>query len=71
MGELRTIVNMFFLITGLPELCLFSANYALFFGELCAKNPELCANHANCTILHNIFKQKFSMFQFVKLANQV
>ena len=28
----------------------FSANYALFFGELCAQNPELCANYANCAI---------------------
>ena len=53
----------FFLTTGLPELCVFLANYALFFGELCAKNPELCANYVNCTIL-------FSMFQFIKLANQ-
>ena len=60
----------FFLITGLPELCV-SANYALFFGKLCAK----IANYAQimrivqyCTIL--IFKQKFSLFQFIKLANQ-
>ena len=29
--------------TGLPGLCVFfPANYALFFGELCAQNPELC-----------------------------
>ena len=28
----------------------FPANYALFFGELCARNPELCVNYANCTI---------------------
>ena len=28
----------------------FPANYALFFGELCAQNPELCANYANCAI---------------------
>ena len=49
--------------SGLPELCIFFlANYALFFGELCATNPELCANYANCTILHNIFKDKFLMF---------
>ena len=27
-----------------------SANYALFFGELCAKNPKLSTNYANCTI---------------------
>ena len=24
----------------------FSANYALFFAELCAQNPELCTNYA-------------------------
>ena len=54
----------FFLITGLPELCV-------FFSKLCAKNPKLCANYANCAILHNIFKEKFSlMFQFIKVANQ-
>ena len=47
----------------------FSANYALFFGQLCVKNSKLCANYANCTILHNIFKQKLLMFQFIKLAN--
>ena len=32
-----------------------SANYALFFGELCE--------------LRNIFKRKFLIFQFIKLAN--
>ena len=46
----------------------FPANYALLFGELCTQNPELCENYANCT--DNIFKQKFLMFQFSKLANQ-
>jgi len=31
-----------FVKAGLPELCIFfSANYALFFGELYTKNPEL------------------------------
>ena len=36
--------------SGLPGLCVFSANYALFTGELCAQNPKLCANYANCAI---------------------
>ena len=31
-------------------MLFFSSNYALFFGELCPKNPELCTNHVNCTI---------------------
>ena len=54
-------------------MVFFSANYSLSFGELCAKNPKWCANYANCAILHNIFKRKFSMFQYIKkkLANQV
>ena len=60
----------FFLITGLPELCVFFSKLCAFFGELYAKNPKLCANYANCAILHNIFKQKFSMFQFINVANQ-
>ena len=48
---------------GLAELCvLIKANYAQFFGELCTQNPELCE-------LCNIFKPKFLMFQFIKLAN--
>ena len=34
------------------ELC-FPAYYALFFGELFAQNPKLCANYANWTILYN------------------
>ena len=38
---------------------LFSANYALFFGELCAQNPELCANYANCAIF---FSEKLNAF---------
>ena len=49
--------NCIEIITGPPKLCIFfSGNYVLFFGELCARNPELCSNYVNCTILHNIFK---------------
>ena len=40
--------------TGLPGL-FFSANYALFFGELCTQNPKLCE-------LCNIFWQKLERF---------
>ena len=43
----------------------FTANYALFFGELCAKNPELWANYVN----YAIFLSKNFLFQFIKLAN--
>ena len=35
---------------GFRNYAFFPANYALFFGELCAKNPELCRNYANCAI---------------------
>ena len=49
------LVHEFYRASGI--ICFFfSANYALFFGELCE--------------LHNIFKQTFLMFQFSKLANQ-
>ena len=39
-----------------------------FLDELYApKNPQLYANYA--TKLHNTFRHKFLMFQFIKLAN--
>ena len=39
------------LIQGFQDYAFFlPAKYAQFFGELCAQNPELCANYANCAI---------------------
>ena len=35
---------------------LFSGNDALFFGELCTKNPELCTNYTNCGIFCDMFE---------------
>ena len=45
-----------------------SANYMLLFAEVCTKDPELCENGE---ILCNIFKQKFLMFRFIKLAKLI
>ena len=61
----RAIINNYcLLITGLLELCFFfPAHYVLcFWRTMHQKSPIMCE-------LCNIFKQKFLMFQFIKVAN--
>ena len=45
-------------------MCFFLANYVLFFGELCAKNPKKCMNYVNCTIF---LCKNFSCFNLSSL----
>ena len=55
-------------------MCFSSANYALFFGKLCPKNPELCANYENCTIFLSknfYFKYKIIHFQTANMGKKV
>ena len=61
----RAIINNYcLLIAGLLELCFFlPAHYVLCFWRIMhQKSPIMCE-------LCNIFKQKFLMFQFIKVAN--
>ena len=59
---------MLFFLSLFVCLFFFPGNHALFFGRIiCSKNPQLRANYA--TKLHNTFRHKFLMFQFIKLAN--
>ena len=50
----------FITIQGFWDYAFFPpANDILFHGELCAQNPELCADNANCAIF---FSEKLNAF---------
>ena len=42
-----------------------------FFQQIMRQKSQIIGKLCeNCAILHNIFKEKWSMFQFIKVANQ-